>query len=144
MSRPTRLDARRAPHVVGVVLAAVAFAAACSAVSTPGASSLPSGLPSSLPSSVPGLGTNSAGGACLDAATMGIITQLQAPGADVQSVLDQNKDALISGLQKFQPADPTTTAWRDALVSALQSGDMAAAEAKVKEITTAGITLATC
>jgi hypothetical protein len=101
-------------------------------------------LPTSVPSGVPGLGTNSAGTACLDASTMTIITALQAPGANIQSVLAQNKDALISGLQAFQPADATTKTWRDALVSALQSGDLAAAEAKVKEITTAGITLVKC
>ena len=126
---------------LGVLLAGLALAA-CSAVGSP--SGIPSNLPTSIPSNVPGLGTNTAGTACLDASTMGIITLLQAPGADVKSLLSQNKDALISGLQSFQPADATTSAWRDALVSALQSGDLVTAEAKVKEITTAGITLATC
>jgi hypothetical protein len=135
-------DRRRAAWRPGLLLATIAFVAACSAVSSP--SGLPSSLPTSVPSGVPGLGTNSAGTACLDASTMTIITALQAPGANIQSVLAQNKDALISGLQSFQPADATTKTWRDALVSALQSGDLAAAEAKVKEITTAGITLAKC
>jgi hypothetical protein len=135
----------RAPRFAAVLLVTLAVAA-CSAVTTPSGlpSSLPTSLPSSIPSSVPGIGTNSAGSACLDASTMAIITQLQAPGADIASILHQNKDALISGLQSFQPADATTKAWRDALVKALQSGDMAGAEAKVKEITTSGISLATC
>jgi hypothetical protein len=135
----TALVQRRAPHVMGVLLAALAFAAAaCSAVTTP------SGLPSNLPSSLPSVATNSTGRACLDTSTMAIITQLQAPGADVASILHQNKAALVSGLQSFQPADATTGQWRDAFVTALQSSDMMAAEAKVKEITTAGITLAAC
>jgi hypothetical protein len=133
---------RRAPQLVGVALAAVAFAGACSAVATP--SGLPSNLPTSLPSSVPGIATNSAGTACLDAPTKAIITQLQAPGADVASILHQNKAALVRGLQAFQPADATTAAWRDGLLTALQSSDMMAAEAKVKESTTSGITLPPC
>jgi hypothetical protein len=129
---------RRAPQLVGVALAAVAFAGACSAVTAP------SGLPSNLPTSLPSIATNSAGAACLDAATKAIITQLQAPGADVASILHQNKAALVRGLQAFQPADATTAAWRDGLLTALQSSDMMAAEAKVKESTTSGITLPTC
>jgi hypothetical protein len=137
----TGLDRRRASRVVGVMLASLALAAACSSVSSP---AIPSNLPTSLPSNLPSLGTSSAGTACLDVNTMAILTQLQASGADVQAILAQNKDALISGLQSFQPTDPTTMTWRDDLVTALQSGDMAAAAAKVQELTTAGITLATC
>ena len=137
----TGLDRRRAPRVVSVLLAAIALTAACSSVGSP---ALPSNLPTSLPSNLPSLGTSSAGTACLDVSTMAILTQVQASGADVQAILTQNKDALISGLQSFQPTDATTTTWRDDLVAALQSGDMATAAAKVQEITTAGITLATC
>jgi len=126
---------------MGVLIATLALAA-CSSVGSP--ATVPSNLPTSLPSNLPSLGTSSAGTACLDVSTMAIITQLQAPGADVEAILTQNKDALISGLQSFQPADATTTAWRDALVTALQSGDMMTAADKVKELTTAGIALATC
>lgn len=129
--------ARRAGPVLAGLFLAVMLAG-CSSVTTP------SGLPSSLPTTLPSIATNSAGTACLDAATMAVITQLQAPNADVQAILTANKDALLAGLQSFQPTDPTTVKWRDDLIAALQGSDMTTAAAKIKEITTAGITLASC
>jgi hypothetical protein len=130
--------ARRAPRgplrsagiALGIVLALTA--AACS--------STPTTVPS-LPTSVPSLPS---GTGCVDATTMAIIAQLQAQGADVPSILSANKDALISGLQGFQPTDQTTQTWRDQLVAALQSSDFTAAAAKISELSTSGITLAQC
>jgi hypothetical protein len=135
---------RRATHslrTAGVAIAivltmAAGIAAACSATPTT-VPSLPTSLPT-LPTSVP------SGTGCLDATTMGIITQLQAPGADVPAILTANKDALISGLQGFQPTDQTTLTWRDQLVAALQASDFTTAAAKVSELATSGIALAQC
>ena len=55
---------------------------------------------------------------------MEVIDQLRAPGADVPALLAANKDALITGLEDLESADPATMAWRDALVTALTNGDM--------------------
>jgi sugar phosphate isomerase/epimerase len=70
-----------------------------------------------------------------------------APGtgcADVPAILAANKEALISGLQGFQPTDQTTLTWRDQLVAALQASDFTTAAAKVSELATSGIALAQC
>jgi hypothetical protein len=75
---------------------------------------------------------------------MGIITQLQAQGADVPAILSANKGALISGLQGFQPTDQTTLTWRDQLVAALQTSDFTTAAARISELSTSGIALAQC
>jgi hypothetical protein len=128
--------------LIGVVAFAAAGIGACSAVST---SSLPSiAVPSITIPSLPAVTGGSPLTACVDSATFGVIQQLKAPGADVQGLLTTNKDVLVNGLQRFQPADPATVAWRDALVAALQSGDMTAAATQVALVTNSQVSLTSC
>ena len=82
--------------------------------------------------------------ACIDAPTMVIIDQLRATGADVPALLTANKDALIVGLSRLQSSDPSTTAWRDALVTALRSGDADAAAAEVARLASGDVTITPC
>ena len=82
--------------------------------------------------------------ACIDAPTMVIIDQLRATGADVPALLAANKDALIVGLTRLQSSDPSTTAWRDALVTALRSGDIDAAAAEVARLASGDVTITPC
>ncbi|HYL39839.1 MAG TPA: hypothetical protein VET90_00875 [Candidatus Binatus sp.] len=83
-------------------------------------------------------------GACLDPATAGILSQLQAQGANVPTILANNKDALIKGLQGFQPQDAATATWRDQLVAALQAGDMTKAATEVQMLASAQVAVASC
>jgi hypothetical protein len=137
----------RAWLLAGVLAISAAGVGACS---TAGQSPLPSlAIPSvAIPSvSIPSLPIASGGsplGACVDAATFAILQQLKAPGADVQGILTANKDALINGLKGFQPADPATASWRDALVAALTAGDMTAAATQVAMLTGSQISVTSC
>ena len=81
---------------------------------------------------------------CIDEPTMAIIDQLRAPGADVPALLAANKDALIAGLGELESADPKTTDWRDALLSALTAGDMTAAAAQVAILVAGDVTITPC
>ena len=114
--------------------------AACGGAASP---DIPTEPPTSLPSPLP---TDLTGGttACIDAATMDLLSQMQAPDADIEAILAANKDQLISGLAAFEPPDQVTGSWRDDLVAALEAGDMAAAADQVTAITTAGVTLSAC
>ena len=75
---------------------------------------------------------------------MDLLSQMQAPDADVAGILAANRETLISGLDAFQPPDEVTATWRDDLAAALQAGDMATAADQVAALTTAGITLSAC
>jgi hypothetical protein len=134
-ARPTR----RVASLVAAIVLGVAVAA-CGGAASP---EIPTGLPTSLPSSLP---TDLTGGttACIDAATMDLLSQMQAPDADIEAILAANKDQLISGLEAFEAPDQVTGSWRDDLVAALEAGDMATAADQVTAITTAGITLSAC
>lgn len=146
MNRPSQLsprrDARRAMPACAVLAATAAFAA-CST----GSSILPS---VALPSiAVPSVGaslslTGSGLTGCVDPATFAILNQLQQQGAEVPTLLEQNKPALITGLQAVQPPDTATTTWRDQLVTALQTNDMATAAAKVQMLTSGEVSLSSC
>lgn len=120
------------------VLTVIAFAAiglgACSPKST-GANG--SSLPTTNPSA-------SAVAACIDTSTMAVIDQLKAPGADVASIVTANKDVLVNGLTSLQPADPATTTWRDALVKAIQDGDMTTAQTEIGALASGGVSLTAC
>jgi hypothetical protein len=83
-------------------------------------------------------------GACVDAPTMAIIDQLQATGADLPALLAANKDALIAGLSDLESSDPNTTAWRDALVDALESGDVDAAADEIARLANDEVTITPC
>jgi hypothetical protein len=126
--------------LIGVVALAAAGIGACSGVST---SAVPT-LPSVAIPTLPAVSGGSPLTACIDSATFAVIQQLKAPGADVQGILTTNKDVLVSGLQTFQPADPATKTWRDALVAALQSGDMTAAATQVALVTSSQVSLTSC
>jgi hypothetical protein len=146
MNRPSDLSSRRralraAPAIA--VLAATAIFAACNS----GSSILPSiTLPSiAVPSVQASLSLTGSGlSGCVDAATFAILNQLEQQGADVPALLDQNKPALITGLQAFQPPDAATTTWRDQLVTALQSNDMTAAATKIQMLASGEVSLSTC
>jgi hypothetical protein len=132
----------RAWLVAGVLALSAAGLGACS---TAGPSSIPSiALPSVSIPSLPVASGGSPLGACVDAATFAILQQLKAPGADVQGILTANKDTLINGLKGFQPADPATAAWRDALVAALTAGDMTAAASQVAMLTGSQLSITSC
>ena len=139
----TTTAGRGSRHRARIVLILFAFAAVGLGACSPGSSAAPSlNVPSNLlPTTNP---SGSAMAACVDAATMAVIDQLKAPGADVPSILTANKDALIAGLNSLQPADAATTTWRDALVKALQDGDAAAAKTQVDALASGGITLTAC
>jgi hypothetical protein len=105
-------------------------------------------LPSSVPSidipTFPPDDMASGTAACIDEPTMAIIDQLRATGADAPALLAANKDELISGLSELQSSDPNTTEWRDALVGALQSGDMEAAAAEIARLANDEVTITPC
>jgi hypothetical protein len=134
----------RPPRGRGRILALIL---AASALGLGGCAAAASAVPSlAVPSNVVPTANGSASpvAACVDPATMAVITQLEAPGADITGLLTTNKDVLITGLNTLQPADAATTTWRDALVKALQDGDMATASAKIGELTSGGVTLTAC
>lgn len=132
----------RAWLVAGVLALSAAGLGACS---TAGPSSIPSiAIPSVSIPSLPVASGGSPLGACVDAATFAILQQLKAPGADVQGILTANKDALINGLKGFQPADPATASWRDALVTALTASDMTAAASQVAMLTGSQLSISSC
>jgi hypothetical protein len=121
---------------------AAAAALTCIIASCGGA--LPTSVPSiSLPT-LPPDGMASGTGACVDAPTMAIIDQLQATGADLPALLAANKDALIAGLSDLESSDPNTTAWRDALVDALESGDVDAAADEIARLANDEVTITPC
>lgn len=109
-----------------------------------GGGSLPTSIPTDLIPTMPADDLASGTGACIDEPTMAIIDQLRATGADMPALLAQNKDALISGLSDLESSDPTTTAWRDALVDALESDDMTAAAAEIAKLANDEVTITPC
>jgi hypothetical protein len=109
-----------------------------------GGGSLPTSIPSIDIPTFPADDMASGMAACIDAPTMAVIDQLRATGADVPTLLDANKDALIAGLSGLESSDPTTTAWRDALVGALESGDMDAAADEVARLANDEVTITPC
>jgi hypothetical protein len=132
----------RATPAIAALFAVAAFAACNN-----GASSLPSiTIPSfSVPSVEASLSLSGSGlTGCVDPATFAILGQLEAQGADVPTLIDQNKPALIAGLQAFQPPDTATGTWRDQLVGALQSNDTATATAKVQMLTSGEVAITSC
>lgn len=150
---PRRLDLDRAAHtrsrsraagVAATLVLGVGFVlAACNT----GATAIPSiALPSlAIPSIQASLSVTGSGvTGCVDPATFAIVMQLESQSASAPTLLAQNKDALITGLQKFQPPDQATMTWRDQLVSALQSGDMTTAAAKIQMVASGEVNLTSC
>lgn len=135
---PTRSRARRS-ILRGLAVAVVLGLGACQAGTGP-VPTLPSLAIPTFPPDDMASGTD----ACIDAPTMAIIDQLRATGADVPALLAVNKNALIIGLGRLESNDPATTAWRDALVAALQSGDIDAAAAEVAKLARDEVTITPC
>lgn len=132
----------RATPAVAVVVALAAFAACNN-----GASSLPSITPPSLtvPSVQASLALSGSGlTGCVDPTTFAILNQLQQQNADVPTLITQNKPALLSGLQSFQPPDTATTTWRDQLVTALQTNDTTTATTKIQMLVSGQVAITTC
>lgn len=103
-------------------------------------------VPTSLPSlNVPTLPPVASGtSACVDAPTMTVIDQIRAAGADAPTLLEANDDALIAGLGALESTDATVTAWRDALVEALEAGDFDAAADEIAKLADGEVTIASC
>ena len=132
-------------HRRSTIRSLVAVAAFSLALAACGGSTLSTNAPSiELPTLPPdGLGSGTAA-ACVDAPTMAALDQLQAAGAGAPAMLEANKDALLAGLNGLDSSDPRTAAWRDALVAALESGDMDAAAAEVAKLASGEVTLTPC
>jgi hypothetical protein len=127
---------------------AIGVVAACS---SPAASGIPSlTIPSLNPSiTVPSLAVPSelasaAAAACLPASTFAILDQAKASGADVQSILTTNKDALLASLNSFQPTDPAVVTWKTNLVNALQSGSMSDAATQLQALASGQVSVSSC
>jgi hypothetical protein len=145
MSDLTTSRAMAPIHRALLGLAAMGLAlslAACSTRTT--ASNLPGDLASMEIPTFPPDDLASGTAACIDAATMGIIDQLRAPDADVPALLAANEDALMAGLSDLESAVPAVTDWRDALLSALTSGDMTAAAAQIALVAANQVALTPC
>jgi hypothetical protein len=132
------------------LLASVALAIGVVACSSPGASNIPSiSIPTTLPSiAIPSVAVSmDASGnvaACVDPATFAILNSAMASGADVPSILTTNKDALITSLNNFQPTDPAAVMWKSKLVTALQTGSMADAQAQVQALASGQVSVSSC
>ena len=81
---------------------------------------------------------------CVDSKAIQILQQMGQPGADAQTLLKDNQDALLNGLAGFDPSDPATTAWRDKLVPALEGEDAATVAAQAAMVASGTITLPPC
>lgn len=108
------------------------------------ASNLPGGLATMAIPTFPPDDLASGTAACIDTATMAIIDQLRAPGADVPALLSVNKDKLISGLSGLESSDTKVTEWRDALLQALTDGNMTAAAAQIAVLAANQVQLTPC
>lgn len=115
--------------IAGLALVSVALlATGCSgtAISSTGAPA------ASSVTSEPASGSSGAA-ACIDAETAAIIRSIRDTPTNAQAIITEKRDALIAGLQRFTPPADATT-WRDELVTAVQNGDIAAAQAKLQAI----------
>lgn len=99
-------------------------------------------VPTSNVPTIPPVASGAA--ACVDAPTMAVIDQIQAAGADAPTLLEANDDALIAGLNALESTDATVTAWRDALVDALEAGDFDAAADEIAKLADGEVDIASC
>ena len=137
--RPTPQPARYGFLLV-LAAAAVFGLGACAGTTTPTLPPLPTaGIPTQFPDDLA-----SGLGACIDAPTMAVIDQLRAAGADIPTLLRDNKDELIAGLSNMQSSDPATMDWKDALLTALESGNYEAATAQVERLVKDEVQLTPC
>ena len=113
---------------VGLLIAVAVIALGCSGTAI-GSAAAPTASSASSPAASSGSGAT----ACIDAETAAIIQSIRDTPANAQSIITEKRDALIAGLQRFTPP-PDAATWRDELVTAIQNGDVAAAQAKVQAI----------
>jgi hypothetical protein len=127
---------------IGLALGAVA---ACSTTASQIPSiAIPTALPSfAIPSVSVSIGTGGVTG-CVDPALFAILSQTMQSGADVQSILNTNKPALISGLSTFQPTDSAAIDWKAKLVNALNSGQMNDAADQIERLTSGQVNISSC
>ena len=121
---PRAIIARPWNRLALVGLAVLAIAGCSPTTSSPAASSSPAGT-----TTEPTSGSSSAA-ACIDAETAAIITALGAPGANVETIITEQGDELVAGLQSFTPPADATT-WRDDLVAAIEDGDADAVQEQI-------------
>ncbi len=117
LPRAIAARARRRLALIGV--AVLAIAACTPTTSSPATSSSPAGT--SAPSGA---------AACIDASTAAIIQALTLPNADVETIITEQGDELVAGLQSFTPPADATT-WRDDLVAAIEDGDADAVQEQI-------------
>jgi hypothetical protein len=133
--------ARRLLIGLGAAVLAVSMAA-CGPAGT--ASNVPANLSTMAIPTVPPDDLASGAAACIDTATMAIIDQLRAPGADVPALLAANKDKLTTGLSGLDSSDPKVTEWRDKLLQALSDGDMTVAAGQIAALAANQVQLTPC
>jgi hypothetical protein len=139
----TRVAGPARRFLLGLGAAGLALSmAACSG--TGSASTVPANLSTLAIPTFPPDDLASGAAACIDTATMGILDQLRAPGADVPTLLAANKDKLTSGLSGLNSADPAVTEWRDKLLQAMSDGDMTTAAAQIAVLAANQIQLTPC
>ena len=139
--RRPRRSRRRAASLVAALAAFVLGLGACA---TSGGAGIPTDIASLEIPTFPPDDLASGTAACIDPPTMAIIDQLRATGADVPALLTANKAALMAGLEDLDSADPATIDWRDALLTALDSGDLDAAAAQVAVLAAGDLTITPC
>jgi hypothetical protein len=138
-SLPARPRARRS-MLLGLALTAAVFGLGACQMGTNAVPTLPSLALPTFPPDDMASGTS----ACIDVPTMAIIDQLRATGADVPAVIAANKDVLVAGLERLESSDATTTAWRDAMVAAVKSGDAADIALQVSRLKSGQVTITPC
>jgi hypothetical protein len=125
-------------------LGAAGLALSMAACSGTTASNIPAQLSTMAIPTFPPDDLASGAAACIDTATMAIIDQLRAPGADVPTLLAANKDKLTSGLSGLNSSDAKVTEWRDKLLQALSDGDMTTAAAQIAILAANQVQLTPC
>jgi hypothetical protein len=130
-TQPPRAVAGPLRALALVALAVLAIVACTPTTSSPATSSSPAGT--SNPSGA---------AACIDASTAAILTALTAPGANVETIITEQGDELVAGLESFTPPADATT-WRDDLVAAIEDQDAEAVQEQVRMIGTS-VTLEFC
>ena len=135
---------RSIPYRRATLRSFVGAAALALALAACGGGALPSSIPTDLIPTFPPDDMASGTAACIDQPTMAVINQLRSAGTNLPELLAENTDILVSGLRELESNDPNTTAWRDALVDALEGGDMDAAADEIARLANDEVTITPC
>jgi hypothetical protein len=133
----------RAGAPIALFATLVLVLAGCSGAGASTVPTIPAGVPT-IPAGVPTVPPSGLTSACLDSDTMAIVDQLKATGADTPTILAANKDKLVAGLNRLQPSDPAVVAWRDSLVTAINSNDAQAVAAQIALLSNGQVTIPPC